>query len=187
MPAALTYPGVYVEEIPSGVRSIAGVSTSVAAFVDYFQRGVVNRAVRVFNFGDFQREFGGLDALSEASYAIQQFFLNGGSEAWVVRSVGAAAAAATATLLDGVGGTTSLVLAAGRGPFDLAHPSLRANPGIWGNSLRVQVDPLPDNRFNLTILLVESRNGQEAVITSEQFRNLSTVAADARNALTLIN
>lgn len=187
MPSTLTYPGVYIEEIPSGVRSITGVSTSVAAFVDYFQRGVTNRAVRVFNFGDFEREFGGLDTRSEASYAIQQFFLNGGSEAWIVRTLGDAAAAATAALLDGVGGATALVLEAGRGPYESARPGLRANPGRWGNNLRVQVDPLANNRFNLTIMLVESRDGQEVAIASEQFRDLSTAPADARNARTLIN
>lgn len=39
MPSASTYPGVYVEEIPSGVRTITGVSTSNTAFVDYFGAG----------------------------------------------------------------------------------------------------------------------------------------------------
>ena len=39
MPVTPTYPGVYVVEIPSGVRTITGVATSVAAFVDYFRRG----------------------------------------------------------------------------------------------------------------------------------------------------
>ena len=39
MPAALTYPGVYIEEIPSGVRTITGVATSITAFVGYTQRG----------------------------------------------------------------------------------------------------------------------------------------------------
>jgi len=33
MPAALTYPGVYIEEIPSGVRTITGVATSITAFL----------------------------------------------------------------------------------------------------------------------------------------------------------
>ena len=55
-----------------------------------FARGPLNSAVRIFSFADFEREFGGLDAASEASYAIQQFFLNGGSEAWVVRTGDAA-------------------------------------------------------------------------------------------------
>ena len=33
MPATLTYPGVYIEEVPSGVRTITGVATSITAFV----------------------------------------------------------------------------------------------------------------------------------------------------------
>jgi len=32
MPVQLSYPGVYIEELPSGVRTITGVATSVAAF-----------------------------------------------------------------------------------------------------------------------------------------------------------
>ena len=31
MPVAPTYPGVYIEEIPSGVHTITGVSTSITA------------------------------------------------------------------------------------------------------------------------------------------------------------
>src|SRR2546428_987003 len=85
MPVRPTFPGVYIEEVPSGVRTIVGVATSVAAFIDYCARGPMNRAIQIFSFADFEREFGGLDTLSEASYAIQQFFLNGGSEAWVIR------------------------------------------------------------------------------------------------------
>ena len=37
MPVPPTYPGVYVQEISSGVRTISGVATSIAAFVGYFQ------------------------------------------------------------------------------------------------------------------------------------------------------
>ena len=85
MPVRPTYPGVYVEEIPSGVRTIAGVSTSVAAFIGSFPRGLLNQAVQIFGLADFEREYGGLDAGSETSYAIQQFFLNGGTECFVVR------------------------------------------------------------------------------------------------------
>jgi len=33
MPITPTYPGVYIEEIPSGVRTIIGVATSITAFV----------------------------------------------------------------------------------------------------------------------------------------------------------
>src|SRR3954447_13123418 len=98
MPSTLSYPGVYIEEVPSGVHTIAGVSTSDTAFVDFFPRGAVDEAVRITSFGDFVREFGGLHDKSEASYAIQQFYLNGGQVSWVVRVTGAGAQAATATL-----------------------------------------------------------------------------------------
>ena len=85
MPQQLSYPGVYVEEVPSGVRTITSVSTSVAAFIGFFREGPVNTAVQIFGMTDFGRIFGGLDTRSEAGYAIAQFFLNGGAEAWVVR------------------------------------------------------------------------------------------------------
>ena len=80
-----TYPGVYVDELPPGPGEIVGVDTSTAAFVDRFSRGPRDTAVRVASMADFVREFGGLDGTSEASYAVHQFFLNGGSQAWVVR------------------------------------------------------------------------------------------------------
>ena len=47
MPTPLTYPGVYIEEISSGVRSITGVATSITAFVGYTQRGLDNRALKL--------------------------------------------------------------------------------------------------------------------------------------------
>src|SRR5215212_1599093 len=102
MPQLYTYPGVYVEEIASGVRTIAGVSTSDTAFVDFFRQGPVDEPVRITSYGDFERTFGGLDARSAASYAIQQYYLNGGSIAYVVRvterNVAGASVAASATL-----------------------------------------------------------------------------------------
>ena len=85
MPVAPTYPGVYIEEIPSGVRTITGVATSVAAFIGTFRKGPLNEAMRVFSMADFERIYGGLDRNSETSYAVQQFFRNGGTEAWIVR------------------------------------------------------------------------------------------------------
>ncbi len=78
-------PGVYIEEVPSGVHPIEGVPTSRAAFIDIFQQGPLNKAMQVTSFAEFERAFGGLDAGSEASYAILQYFLNGGQIAWVVR------------------------------------------------------------------------------------------------------
>ena len=62
MPVAVSYPGVYIEEIPSGVRTIVGVATSIGAFVDFFAQGPMNDATRVLSFADFERTFGGLAA-----------------------------------------------------------------------------------------------------------------------------
>jgi hypothetical protein len=73
-PTTPTYPGVYIEEIPSGVRTIAGVGTSITAFVGYTARGPLNEAVRVLTFADFEPIFGGLHWNSEVGCAIQQFF-----------------------------------------------------------------------------------------------------------------
>src|SRR5688572_25699944 len=87
MPPTLNYPGVYIEEVPSGARAIAGVATSIAAFVGRTWRGTVGEPVAVFGLGDFEREFGGLWRNSSVSYAVKQFFTNGGSHALVVRVV----------------------------------------------------------------------------------------------------
>jgi phage tail sheath protein FI len=80
-----TYPGVYVQELPSGTHTISGTSTSTTAFIGYLASGPLGAPVQCFNFGDFQRAFGGLDAQSPTSFQVSQFFLNGGSEAWVSR------------------------------------------------------------------------------------------------------
>ena len=102
MPANYRAPGVYVEELPISVRPIVGVSTSTAAFVDVFAMGPMNHPVKIFGPGDFQRAFGAISPFSESGYAIDQFFANGGSQAWVVRVRPDGAAAASATQeLDG--------------------------------------------------------------------------------------
>ena len=88
MPAVLSYPGVYIEEVPSGVRTITGVPTSIAAFVGRASRGPVNVATTLNGFGDYERIFGGLWLASQMGYAVKDFFLNGGGQAIVVRLVG---------------------------------------------------------------------------------------------------
>jgi len=95
--AMYSYPGVYIQELQSPVHAISGVPTSIAAFVGPTRTGIDNRAQRIFSFSDFERLYGGLDAGSELSYAVQQFFQNGGSQAWIVRSPGANATNAAVT------------------------------------------------------------------------------------------
>jgi phage tail sheath protein FI len=167
MPVTPTYPGVYIEELPSGARPITGVATSIAAFIDFFPQGPVGDAVHVFGWPDFERQFGGLDTRSEASYAVQQFFLNGGTDAYVVRTTsstaGKEATAAAIALMDKSGGSDVLVATA-------------ANPGQWGNNLRVDVDygtTDPAKLFNLTIVEVSLVGAKPQVVASETFRNLS--------------
>ncbi|HEX8572915.1 MAG TPA: phage tail sheath C-terminal domain-containing protein [Allosphingosinicella sp.] len=96
MPSALSYPGVYVEEIPSGVRTITGVATSITAFVGRTLRGPVNMALVINSYGEFERVFGGLWVGSPLSYAVRDFYLNGGSQAVVVRVFNPSTAASDA-------------------------------------------------------------------------------------------
>jgi phage tail sheath protein FI len=85
MPVSPTYPGVYIEEIPSGVRTITGVATSITAFIGRAQRGPTNEAKSINSFSDFDRTFGGLWLESALGYAVRDFYLNGGSQAIIVR------------------------------------------------------------------------------------------------------
>jgi phage tail sheath protein FI len=85
MPATLTYPGVYIEEIPSGVRTITGVATSITAFIGRSLRGPTNEPITINSYGDFERIFGGLWIDSRLGYAVRDFYLNGGSQAIIVR------------------------------------------------------------------------------------------------------
>jgi phage tail sheath protein FI len=84
--ASPTYPGVYITEQVSSSHPITGVATSITAFVGYTASGIDNRAETLLSFSDYERLFGGLAADSELSYAVQQFFQNGGSQAYVVRT-----------------------------------------------------------------------------------------------------
>ena len=198
MPTTPTFPGVYIEEIPSGVRTIVGVATSIAAFVDRFARGPIDEAVRIFSFADFERDFGGLSELSEASYAVQQFFLNGGTEAYVVR-VGAPPIAAAAALLTESGGGDAFNVTAAR----RIRGAAVENPGAWGNFLRLEVDydtvRLPnaaldpgavltqDELFNLTVTEIELRDGRTFVRGAESFRNLTLREGVRNSALEVVN
>ncbi len=85
MPVTPTYPGVYIEEIPSGVRTITGVATSITVFIGRAQRGPVNKATTISSFGEFERVFGTLQVDMPLAYAVRNFYSNGGSQAIIVR------------------------------------------------------------------------------------------------------
>ena len=137
MPVTLTYPGVYIEEIPSGVRTITGVSTSTTAFVGRARLGPVDTPVEVNSFGDFARSFGGLWDASPMSFSVQQYFQNGGQKAIIVRVANGA-------------DTTRFAVPGTAGDLLLDASS----PGLWGNNLQVSVDTNtmdPANLFNITV------------------------------------
>jgi uncharacterized protein len=158
MPAQSSCPGVYTQEVPSGVRTIVGVSTSAAAFVDVFKRGPVDHPVRVSSMSEFDRIFGGLDERSEASYGVSQFFLNGGATAWIVR-------------LNPDGAKTSEIALHG---LDFEASS----PGVWGDSIQVAVTEVSDQKTNektLSVAVRETgrRGDQDIVVRSEFYPQLS--------------
>src|SRR5687767_15743231 len=125
MPAALSYPGVYIEEIPSGVRTITGVPTSITAFVGRAWKGPMDEPVRVNSAADYERIICGLWRASMMSYAVRQLFTNGGSQAVVVRIAARTGTDAAAAAQIDLGGTNIL---------------RASSPGTWGRNLVAIVD-----------------------------------------------
>ncbi len=160
MAVTVNYPGVYIEEIPSGVRTITGVATSIAAFVGWAPQGPIGSAVLVLSWPDFTRQFGGLDARSYLGYSVYQFFANGGQQAYIIRIVGTGNAAATVTL-SGVLTVTA------------------QDPGLWGNSYGVTIKNLATaGRFQLRVFNLPPNNATPVLV--ESFENLSMSSSDSR-------
>ena len=88
------HPGVYIQEVSSGVRPIEGVSTSNAAFIGKAQKGNLNQAVLVTSLQEFQAAYGNFISDSFLARAVFQFFNNGGKKCYIVRVAGAAASQA---------------------------------------------------------------------------------------------
>ncbi|MCI5157156.1 MAG: phage tail sheath family protein, partial [Candidatus Electrothrix sp. AUS1_2] len=172
MPVTLTYPGVYIEEVSSGVRTITGVATSITAFIGRAKRGPVDEATTINSFGDYERIFGGLDLNSTMSYAVRDFYLNGGSQAVIVRLFRATD--------DNNNGKAKITF--GGLSFEAA------SPGSWGNDLAVSIDldiseelatQLGVELFNLTVTY--GKPGQPPVAT-EKYLNI-TVQGDSERRI----
>ncbi|MFC5742704.1 phage tail sheath family protein [Dyella tabacisoli] len=168
----LTYPGVYIEEISSGVHSIIGVATSIAAFVGYTSSGPDHKAVELFNFADYQRNFGGLAADSELSYAVQQFFANGGTNAFVVRVPKDGSSAAQITIPDTADTETLLKFQA-------------LSNGKWAGNIAITIDYIgltnadPD-AFNLTVTNISTG-------VAEVFSNVTMKTTSANYVMAVVN
>jgi phage tail sheath protein FI len=191
MPVTPTYPGVYLQEVPSGARPIVGVATSVGAFVDWFPRGPVNDAVLCSSWADVARTFGGLHIRSEGSYALDQFFRNGGQSAWVVRVAEGAVAATTSIKQNPTtaAGNAELDLRAAARRFSRLPTANEESPGTWGNLMRARIDPrLAVGRYDLTIwTYTVDATGRQEIQREEEHRNLSSVSTDPRYVVNVLS
>ncbi len=192
MPVQVSYPGIYIEELPSTQQVVTGVTTSSTAFVDYFRRGPVTIAdnpqnlqnptftpvaFQVNNWSDFQRLYGGIDGNSEATYAAYQYFLNGGLIGWIVRVVNTDSTAGALAALASSSGAGFLIQS--------------ANPGSWGNNLTVTISApmqvgtqaVAAGTFNLAV--AEVVQGRQ--MGSESYLNLTLDPTSAMYAPAVIN
>jgi phage tail sheath protein FI len=135
MPEYLS-PGVYVEEIESGLKPIEGVSTSTAGFLGLTERGPTEVRL-VTGFEQFQSIYGGYIAKAYMAYAVDGFFRNGGQRCFIGRVVCNGARAATLDL-SGVEYTVTIKA---------------VGEGGWGNRVAIRVEDasLNPSEFKLTV------------------------------------
>lgn len=178
MPVTPTYPGVYVQEVPSGVRTITGVSTAIALFLGRTKGGRLNVPTRILSFSAYERSFRADTVISEMTDQVRQFFLNGGQQAVVMRIAEDATAIPAVVTLRNQAGVDVLNLTA-------------KDAGVDGNMMRAEVDyntPSPESTFNLRVFReVINAFGVVEVETSETFSNLSMNKDDGRYVETIVN
>ncbi len=143
----------------TGDEAIARAATGVAAFVGRTLKGPLHQPVRITGFSEFHTHFGGLWQPSTLSYAIEQYFENGGREALIVRIANGARA-------------PSLSLPGPAGPLLL----LGLNPGSR-EYLRAAVDydgidESEPERFNLVVQRLRVP-GSQLIEDQEIFRRVS--------------
>lgn len=137
------HPGVYIEEVPSGVRPIEGVSTSTAAFIGKTEKGPLDRALMVTSFIEFQATYGTFQNDSYLAHAALQFFNNGGKRLYIVRVANGAVAA-------------DVAIADRKGTPAKTLTIFANSPGAWGNALDIDVaNGAQDsgNEFKITVKL----------------------------------
>jgi uncharacterized protein len=167
MPAAVSYPGVYIQEQGSGARAIAAVPTANTVFIGMAEQGRMAVPVKVQNSSQFDIEFGAITT-GELADQVHQFFLNGGATAYVCRIADGALNAAVT--LRSEGGADALRISA-------------RDPGLLGNMIRIEVDYAtgsPERTFNLTVFRrVVKADGTLARDAAESYAGLSMNPASA--------
>ncbi len=168
----VSYPGVYVQEVSSGVRSITSVSTSIGAFFGRASKGPINQAVRILSLSDYERKFGAAFAKGKLAENVQMFFNNGGTDCYVVRLARGAVKA-------------SVTIAAQDSTQNVLNVAAKAE-GLWANTVRLEVDyntVTPEESFNLNVIQEDGGT----VVATESFTNLSMNAASARYTPDFVN
>ena len=165
MPATLLQPGVYIEEIPSGVRTITGVATSITLFVGWAPRGPIDRALRLTSFADYERAYGGLDRRSLLGYAC------GTSTTTAARTPTCSASPTTADPPTAA--------------CDIGDLHIEASsPGAWAHTFSVRLTRRADDATRFRLEVIQPANN-DAVL--ESFANLSMTATDPRFAPAVVN
>ena len=161
-------PGVYVEEFESGGKPMEGVSTSTAGFIGLAERGPVEGVPQlVTNFSDFKRIYGGYLSESEfgeyrfLAYAVEHFFINGGSRCFVSRVApgDAKCAEGFAPAQEGA----ALIFTA-------------KNPGLWGDNIRVTISPASKAKTQILEIL-DTPTGKKYLVKNGAGFNAGDVVA----------
>lgn len=131
-----SYPGVYIEEVPSGSKPIEGVGTNIVGFLGETERGPTNPRL-VTSWFEYQRIYGTYFGLTNyLPYAIEGFFRNGGTRCYIARVVSSGVSKASLTLK--ANNTAALVINA-------------IGEGAWGQRIAIRTKRNTDNKtFNLT-------------------------------------
>lgn len=176
MPVQTSYPGVYVQEVPSGVRTIAGVSTSVAVFIGRTKTGPINKPLSCTSYTEFVRKFSDSYAHSELARSVKLFFLNGGTNCYVVRV--ANGAQKSAVTLKNASAVEVLTFTA-------------KSPGLDGESIRLNVTyngQQPEATFNLELFRwIKNSGGQMVKSEMENYQGLSMDPLNAKFAPTYVS
>ena len=164
-------PGRLLDSIPSletrsAEQPIPRTRAQLTAFVGRTLRGPIDTPVIVRSFADFHQTFGGLWQPSPLSYAIEQFFEQGGRQAVVVRVVNAALPA-------------SISLRSGREVLRLQAGAPGTREFLRASIDYDRLDPDDRTRFNLVVQRVRAP-GSERIEEQETFRAVSTDPADPR-------
>lgn len=187
MTVPTTYPGVYIFEKKSGSPAISGVSTSRAAFVGAARRGPGDTPVELTSFADYVRRFGDpIGVIQPMGHAVQQFFVNGGTQAVVVRALGAGAQAAF-VVLPAANGLSLALTASSRGSW--ANGQGAAAGPISGVFVEVKnAEQFPLDRFTLEITeWVPGVGGAPASVNvRETWAELSMSPASTRYVTTVL-